>query len=128
MNRVKDYCLFAVCFAGLGYIALWPVTEHDGTIAAFEASLICGGRFLTDAICRLPQPLTLSPGLHLIGLLSALAVVMRYVLRRLARWRPARAVPPAPTAIDIPPARAAPRDRLRSVKPRRQFGLRGLPH
>ena len=77
MNRVKDYIQFAVCFAGVGYIVLWPLTAHDSAIAASTASLICGGDFPGDAICRLPHPLTLSPGLHLLGLVSALAVCAR---------------------------------------------------
>ena len=131
MNRVQDYVQFSVRFAGLGYIALWPLTVHEGAIAELEASLICGERFLTEAICRLPQPLTLTPGLHLIGLTSALAVVALCVWRRLIRLRPARRAPPP-----VQSAPAAQRSRMpaglterpRPVKPRRQFGLRGLPH
>jgi hypothetical protein len=108
------------------------LTTHLGTVAEFEASLICGGHFLTDAICQLPQPLTLSPGLHLIGLLSATAVVARCVLRRCMGLR---RVAPAPAVAAIPPARMAAwqsapalRPGARPVRPRRQFGLRGVPH
>jgi hypothetical protein len=126
MNRVRDYLQFAVCFAGIGYIVLWPLTAHEGAIAGLEASMICGGRLLTDAICRLPQPLTLSPGLHLIGFVSALAVVAHCILRRLMRLR----APPADAArvVSRPAMAAALREKPRPVKPRRQFGLRGVPH
>jgi hypothetical protein len=127
MNRVRDYIQFAVCFAGIGYIVLWPFTAHDDAIAAFGASLICGGNFMADAFCRLPHPLTLSPGLHLIGLFSALAVVARCVLLRLARLRPARRASPVAAAVVLRPRMSpALTERPRPVKPRRQFGLRGV--
>jgi hypothetical protein len=138
MNRVKDHIQFAVCFTGLGYVALWPLTAHTGAIAAFEADLICGGRFLTEAICRVAPMMTLSSGLHLLGLLSAVAVVLRYAAQRLVRFR--RVAAPAAVALAVSPARVAamlklrmPKVRasgvkLRPVKPRREFGLRGLPH
>jgi hypothetical protein len=135
MNRVKDYIRFAVCFAGLGYIVLWPLTAHDGSIAAFEASLICGGRFFAGTICRLPQPMTLPPGLHLIGLLSAVAVVARYVWRRFSGVRRLRRVRPGDVAAAVWRLRMVTRARSLTamprrcaVKPRRQFGLRGIPH
>lgn len=130
MNRVRDYIQFAVCFTGVGYIVLWPLTAHDDVVAAFGASLICGGNFITDAICRLPHPLTLAPGLHLIGLASALAVVAHCVLRRLVRLRPAsRALPPeAAVVVSRPRMAAALTEKPRPVKPRRQFGLRGVSH
>lgn len=134
MNRVKDYIQFAVCFAGLGYVTLWPLTAHDGPIAAFEASLICSDRFLADAICRLPQPMTLSPGLHLAGLLAATAVVARCAWWRLARLLHFRRAVPGDTARVISRLRILARAGSpasmpirRAVKPRRQFGLRGLP-
>lgn len=136
MNRVKDYIQFAVCFAGLGYIAFWPLTAHDNTIARFEASLICDGPFsaLTDAICRVPHAVTLSPGLHLLGQLAAATVVLRCLMRRWQRRRRAFS-----GTIIIPPELHSPIQRLpamrrpaapppRPVKPRRQFGLRGVAH
>jgi hypothetical protein len=135
MNRVKDHIQFAICFSGLGYILLWPLTAHDGPIAAFEASLICGGRFLPDTICRLPQPMMLSPGLHLIGLLSAVAVVARCIWRRSTRLRhfcragsgdAARAMSRLRMVARVSSPAVMPS--RRAVKPRRQFGLRGLPH
>ncbi len=132
MNRVRDYIQFAVCFAGVGYIVLWPFTAHDGPIAAFAASWICGGNFMTDAICRLPHPLTLAPGLHLIGLVSALAVVAHCVWRRLIQLRPAKPTAkralPADAVVSRPRISATLIERPRPVKPRRQFGLRGVPH
>lgn len=129
MNRVQDYVQFSVRFAGLGYIALWPLTVHDGAIAELEASLICGGRFLTEVICRLPQPFALPPGLHLMGLASALAVVALCLWRRLIRLRSLRRPLPVQSAATVPLARkpAGLTERPRPVKPRREFGLRGAP-
>jgi hypothetical protein len=128
MNRVKDYCQFAVCFVGLGYIAFWPLIAHDGGGATLEAALICGGHSagLVDRICRPPYAMALSPGLHLVGFLSAAGVVLRCLLCRLRRPRRAG------SGIAARPA-SRPCSRLmtpppRPIKPRRQFGLRGTPH
>src|SRR5665213_3297154 len=86
MDRVKDYVQFAVCFVGLGYIVLWPLTVHDGDMAMLGSAAFCGGpsATLVAFICRPSHALALSPGLHLIGFLSAGAGVLHC---RVGRWR-----------------------------------------
>ena len=143
MNRVHDYLQFTAGFVGLGYIVLWPLTAHDNGIAGFDLSVICGRSFvLVNLICDPPYELRLSPGLHLLGLMSAvffILFILRLLLRQLRRLR---FTPPAdeiasnvtaralmmgiqaalrrPFAQTLPPPRA--------VKPRTHFGLRGVPH
>jgi hypothetical protein len=138
MNRVRDYVQFAVWFIGLGYIVLWPLTAHDNDIAALGATLICGDALLgpVNLLCNPPRALHLSPGLHLIGLLSAVCVVVRVLLRQLRRSPRAdgEADPTAAAAasrIPAVPSRPAPQKPWcppRPVKPRKNFGLRGVPH
>ena len=41
MNRIKDYIGFAIWFAGLGYVALWPVSSPDLDGKPFGASIVC---------------------------------------------------------------------------------------
>lgn len=141
MNRFRDYSSFAVCFVGLGYIVLWPASTPGTGGDLFGASLLCGdGTFAPlDWLCHAPHPLRLSPALHAIGLLSAIVVVARFSLRgfrRLRLWRkPAAAVAPidaSTLAARLPAKASRPRRRKpmgppRPVKPRSQFGLRGLP-
>lgn len=143
MNRVKEYITFTVWFVGLGYIALWPLTAHDNDIARLSADLICGEEPLEHLnwICNPSHALHLSPGLHLIGLMSAVCVVVRVLLRRLRRSR--RRLGAETTAPEIAsripavlqplpraprPARREPMCSLRPVRPRKDFGLRGVPH
>jgi hypothetical protein len=128
MNRVKDYSQFAVCFVGLSYIAFWPLIAHDGGAATLEAALICGSHSagVMDRICRPPYAMTLSPGLHLVGLLAAAGVVLRFLLCRLRRPRRNGSGTIAPLANRLPLRPLTPPSR--PVKPRRQFGLRGTPH
>ena len=146
MIRVKDYIQFAVRFVGLGYIALWPLTAHDNGIAAylatFNAFAVCGQSFaVVDLICDPPQLLSLSPGLHLIGMLSAAYVMSRLLLRKLCRRSQGRRPVRGPTATSDPapqptvPLSQSLRHRFtqqppppRAVRPRSHFGLRGAPH
>ena len=140
MNRVREYTQFAVSFVGLGYIVLWPLTARDNDIAKLGATLICGDEPFerVNLICNLPHALHLSPGLHLIGLLSAICVVVRLLLPQLRRSRraPGALVTAPALASRIPavlpraprPARKKPSCPLRPVRPRKDFGLRGVPH
>lgn len=102
MNRVWDYIGFAVWFAGLGYIVMWLF----GT----------------------PGQLVLSPGLHAVGVASAMFVPVRLLLRAVGARRHAAhtAVRPRMPASGPRPSRRMPACR-RPVKPRSHFGLRGMP-
>ena len=137
MIRVRDYVQFAVWFTGLGYIVLWPLTAHDNDIARLGAYLICSDEPLgpVKLVCNPPHALHLSPGLHLLGLMSAICVLFRLLLRQVRGLRRAHGPFGAETATPaiasrIPavlprPARPAPRERtcpLRPVRPRKNFG------
>jgi len=138
MNRVRDYSGFAAWFAGLGYIVLWPVTSSDLSGRPFGASIFCrdGAFSVLDFLCNSPHPLQLPPALHAIGLLSAIFVTARLLLHAVRRSRRAADRRAAGTCaltaripavvLRPPPPRKPPR-RYRTVKPRRHFGLRGLP-
>jgi hypothetical protein len=104
MNRVWDYIGFAVWFAGLGYIVMWLFGSSDH--------------------------LVLSPGLHAIGVAAAMFVPVRLVLRAVgARWLAAQtAIRPRKPAAVLRLSQRKPAYRHRPVKPRSQFGLRGVPH
>jgi hypothetical protein len=148
MNRVKDYLQFTVWFVGLGYLALWPLTAHDNGMAAFGAAFICGGHSLINMICDPAHALRLSPGLHLIGTMSAACVIVRLLLRQWCHWRWQRCAPTGAAADEGNPAErnpatglranrwsaklgrpsAPPSLPLRAVRPRTHFGLRGAPH
>ena len=107
INRVWDYIGFAVWFAGLGYIALW----------------------LTGPVGHL----TLPPGLHALGVASAMFVPVRLVCRAVSRRRTAvqRCSRGAPALGGNRPAPAAPQVVLpaahgqatQPVRPARQAGL-----
>jgi len=139
MNRVSDYAGFAVWLLGLGYIMLWPLTALPDGGEPLAAALICALKPLRF-LCGLPHPLILPVGLQFIGCLSAGWVALRLALRlamrggaRLRRARTSRAGAAQALSARIPAmALRQPRRRpmlpLRSVKPRRQFGLRGTPH
>lgn len=136
MNRVTDYIRFAILFVGLGYIVLWPLTAHDDAIAALDMSLLCGPLLGTEhLICRPENALRLSPGLHLLGSLSAACVMVHVLLRQFHRARRARAgqgvtlasaARVESTLAHLSAGRPAPP--CRAVKPRAHFGLRGVPH
>jgi hypothetical protein len=126
MNRLRDYMGFAVCFAGLGYLAIWPLSVNGSTGTLFGASILCraAAPALLSKLCRAPHPLTLSPTLHALGVLSAAAAALLYCCRTFNR---ARQAPGADANMQIaggtPPPR--PPRPLPRVKPRSEFGLRG---
>lgn len=136
MNRIQDYLNFSVSFSGLGYIGMWPLSTPDAQGHLFGAALVCrdGGFAPLIFLCDLPHPLQMSPALHLLGLLAAAYVAARFVLRALRRTRRRRAA----TALDaallaarlpavmVQPRPPKPPPCLPPVRPRAQFGLRGL--
>ena len=133
MNRIKDYSAFAIWFAGLGYIALWPITSPDSGGKPFGASLFCGDASLgmLDFLCRSALPLQLPANLHVLGLLSALFVILQLALRALKRpRRPAGTsavdISALVTRLPVPPPRRKPVRPLPRIKPRTHFGLRGM--
>ena len=105
MNRVWDYTGFVVWFLGLGYIALWPLAA--------------------------PDHLALPPALNFLGTVSAVYVVVSLLLREFMRWRRAPGGTGAASALAAQNPNAPPRQNparpLPTVKPRRHFGLRGMP-
>jgi hypothetical protein len=136
MNRIRDYTVFALWFAGLGYVALWPVSSVDPSGKPFGASIFCNDASLNqlDLLCNSSHPLELPPGLHAIGFLSAIYVMARlplFAVKRVRRAsRAAAAEPPAPKAQQdaaLPPPRQ-PTCRTHTCAPRTHFGLRGAPH
>ncbi len=133
MERCRDYLYFATWFAGIGYAVLWPLAAlgHGGRL--FGASVLCGGspRGLTAALCGLPHPLVLPLGLHLVGSAAAATVGARLSWRLLRRMRARFSAAPIATqstSVVLPPDPPhVSLRRLRAVKPRTQFGLRGVP-
>jgi hypothetical protein len=136
MNRIKDYANFAAWFAGLGYIALWPVTSPELGGKPFGAAAFCrdGAFSLLDLLCASARPLQLAPGLHALGFLSALFVTIRllvYAIRRPRRVA-GRATLRAVTRLETlspapPPPRCKPAPPPHTLTRRSHFGLRGLP-
>ena len=130
MNRIKDYVCFAACFAGLGYIALWPITADEGG-GSFGASMFCrgGGPDWLGFLCHSAGPLQLPPGLHALGFMSAVFVTTRALADAVKRSRqrasPVLATTHTADAPSTSPRR--PRQSLPKVKPRTHFGLRGIP-
>jgi hypothetical protein len=131
MNRILDYVNFAMFLLGVGYIVLWPLTSFDHG-APFAASAICSVSPLAW-LCHLPHPLTLSPGLQLIGIFATVWLCLRLALRAIVRLRCMRAYRAGAVSALTTRTHAAvlrpPRHKmiapLRSVKPRNRFGLRG---
>ncbi len=127
MKLVRDYLGFAVWFAGIGYIALWPLAEGVNGVP-FGGLYVCRAGILSF-LCDFDPPLTLPPALHVLGALSATVVIgqLAYrMLRRLRRPAGTGTVAPhlyMPAAID-PRARRSTLRVPRQVKPRSQFGLR----
>ena len=138
MNRIKDYAYFIGWFAGLGYIVLWPLTAPEMGGRPAGASIVCRDNALSalDLLCNSSHSVQLPPGLHALGFLSALFVMIRLLLYALQRSRRAgRGNEAAATSIDtqrlkivIPPPQRKRRPPLPPVKPRSHFGLRGVPH
>ncbi|MGA7974463.1 MAG: hypothetical protein WCA36_16825 [Pseudolabrys sp.] len=136
MERCRDYLSFAVWFAGIGYAVLWPFAALGSDGRLFGASVLCGGSRggAMAALCGLPHPLSLPFGLHVMGLAAAMTVAARLSCRLLRRQRAHGTIPPAAVisarlagALPVRPP-PAPTRRLRTVKPRKHFGLRGTPH
>ncbi|MGH6727997.1 MAG: hypothetical protein ACREB8_15860 [Pseudolabrys sp.] len=102
MHRVWDYIGFAVWFAGLGYIVMWLLNSPDLVL--------------------------LPPALHALGVASAMFVPVRLLVRAIRHRRSGQVAPSArkPAAVLRPPRRK-PAYPMRSVKPRKHFGLRGAP-
>lgn len=121
MNRIKDYSGFAAWFLGLGYLVLWPITADEFGGVSFSASILCreGAAEWLRLLCNCTPALRLPPGLHLLGFMSALYVAARVLADAVRRSRHASlSVTSAALHTDAPP--------LRYVKPRTQFGLRGV--
>jgi len=94
MNRLWDDLGFAIWFAGLGYLVLWPVSASGSSGAHYDAALFCpapGVSELLDALCRAPHPLTLLPALHVLGVFSVGLAALRLLCRGLGCIRRARA-------------------------------------
>lgn len=136
MNRLREYIGFAVRFAGLGYAAIWPLSANGTSGELFGASLLCHAHpafGVFPMLCHIAHPLSLPPTLHMLGLLLAIVValgLLRRLLQRARRRRAAKAIEarrdrnsaalkPAPPPVLL--------RRLPQVKPRSQFGLRGVP-
>ena len=90
MSRIRDYIGFALWFAGLGCMALWPISSLDSAGRPFGASLFCpdhASRVL-NLPCNSARPLQLPPGLHALGFIAVLFVAARLLTRALKRLRP----------------------------------------
>ncbi len=134
MNRIKDYTGFVGWFAGLGYIALWPITVDNLSGEPFGASIFCrdGPISVPDILCNSAHPLRMPLGLHALGFMSAMFVTVRLLVlavrrtRRNVRARAGNATPPVERISAIMPPQA-PRKPVRlrhCAKPRKEFGLR----
>ena len=127
-NRVVDYCAFAVRFVGLGYLVLWPFSTPD----PFGLARFCRPDTpLWRFSSHWPQLVSLTPGLHLIGILCAGCLGIHLLLRQVARWRRGCANAALAATAHVPAAPAPTQQRapfvkpLPKVKPRSEFGLRG---
>jgi hypothetical protein len=134
MDRCRDYFRFAAWFAGIGYAVLWPLSASGDGGYPFGASVLCrdAGDGVIAALCDLPHPFTLPIGLHVLGFAAVMMVTARASIGVLCRWRQRPGVMPATTLNGrlpgaIPARPQSPARRLRTVKPRKHFGLRGVP-
>lgn len=130
MNRIKDYTGFAAWFVGLGYLVLWPITADEIGGVSFGASILCreGSSVWLGFLCNSTPALRLPPGLHALGFMSATYVSARFLVGAVKRSRRVSpSVAPVARNADPPPPSRKPRPPLRYVKPRTQFGLRGVP-
>lgn len=134
MDRLKDYIGFAVWFAGLGYIAMWPLASSGDSGVPFGATILCadGPLRVADVLCHLPHPLPLPLPFHVLGALSTSIVAVLFFRLALNRSRRVRSLASASQRMapmpESPPARL-PDSILQSlprVKPRSHFGLRGV--
>lgn len=134
MQRVRDYLNFAISFAGLGYVVVWPVTSPDFDGHRFGIAILCrdGAAGLLARLCDSSHAVTLPPLLHVLGFVAALIVIARVFFYVLRRSRQMSGNPEVDTSAVIerrPGTLTAmwrkPPHRLRPVKPRAQFGLRG---
>lgn len=124
MGLVRDYLTFATRFAGIGYVAMWPLASTaDGT--PFGGAYVC--RALT-ALCEIERPFTLPHSLHVLGAIAAIAVtamIMLRITRRLLRRRSPVVVPNARVSAAVGcSVRQSTLQVPRSIKPRKEFGLR----
>ena len=134
MNRIKDYSGFAAWFVGLGYIVLWPLTSSGLSGQPFGAAVMCRDKTpeMLGFMCNSAHSLSMPPGLHALGFVSAMFVTTRLLIvgvkrsRRAVKRRTSPSLPAAPTT-DAPLARK-PQPRGPTVKARTHFGLRGVPH
>jgi hypothetical protein len=120
MQRLKQCAGFGVWFVGLSYILLWALAgtlggnaERCGVAAPWAA-----------AFCRLGYPQTLSPLVHLAGLLAAIAVFVRLLLIAL---RSTRMQQDAAAPVRFLRRMRRPEPTVKRIKGRDHFGLRGLP-
>lgn len=134
MDRCRSYFSFAVWFAGIGYVVLWPLTANGDSGYPFGASVVCGRANVgaLAALCGLPHPLTLPVGVNILGFGAAMLVTVHLLGRLLRRvWLRPGVIPSAalPTRLSraVLPQPRKPARRLRSVPPRKHFGLRGVP-
>lgn len=131
MKLVRDYLGFAIWFAGIGYMVLWPLTD-GGNDMPFGGSYVCNADALS-VVCDLDQPLTLPPALHVLGAISAMAVIGQLAWRVLRRLRRSAGVDTGKpdlrlSAVVDPRARRSTMRIPRQVRPRREFGLRRSLH
>jgi len=136
VQRVRDYLNFAIGFAGLGYIVVWPITSPDFDGHRFGIAMLCqdDAAGLLALQCNSSHAVTLPPALHVLGFVSALIVIARvlfHVLKQSRQMNGNTAIDPSAviesrTSAAVPMWRKPPH-RLRPVKPRAQFGLRGAP-
>ena len=127
MNRVGDYCGFAMRFVGVGYVALLPLAVPPAADAACQTPAPAPAHYL----CYLPHLFSLPPGLHILGVICAGGLGIYLIVRRLSRWRRDRAQRALTLAARMPAALTRPARRMpaRPVKPRSHFGMRGgVPH
>jgi hypothetical protein len=125
VNRVGDYCGFAIRFVGVGYIALLPLAAPPPVAKAACQTLA------PDYLCYLPHVFSLPPGLHILGIICTGGLGIYLIVRRLSRWRRDRAQRTLVLAARMPAALTRPSRRApaRPVKPRSHFGMRGgVPH
>jgi hypothetical protein len=132
MNRVQDYAGFAVRLFGIGYAVLWPFTGMPQDGAPLGAAHVCAPPMLR-LLCGLPHPLILPAVFHVVGCAAAAWVAVwlsLWVLKRGRRARSARecvarALNARIPSLTLRSPRRKPAGRLRTVKPRSHFGLRG---
>ena len=135
MNLARDYINFAVKFVGLGYIVMWPWSTTRAGGDVFGAALVCDGDIGAAIVplCHLPHVLRFSLGLHMVGALFAALAVLQLVagllfVERSPSDAPARARKAPAALLKAAKARLRPLPAPRKLgKPRREFGLRGVP-